>query len=242
MECKKIYKEAVDALNPSLELSNKVKSRRENKIMSKRKIAIIAVVACMMLGISAFAAGQIVEYRGWSDSNGSTLDYQETLLSAEGMDVSMVIPEKYSNGYEFSESNMKGTEGLDENGNVMAEGKGLVVTYSKSDCPDILLFVDPLFAAGDYSDAIECKEINGVNVYYTSDIYKFVPADYELTEEDRQSMDNGHYYISYGSDVVEVKNYEGIVFEEEGKIYNMFCWDGGMTSAEWFAMAEELLQ
>ena len=44
-----------------------------------------------------------------------------------------------------------------------------------------------------------------------------------------------------GSDQVEIKNYNGISFEKEGKSYSMFAWDCDMTADEWYEMAEELL-
>lgn len=244
MEYKKIYKEAVDELNPSLEFTNKVKTGKEIKMrkLNKRNIVVIAVAACMMLGTTAFAASRISEYRVWGDPGTATSDYQITQGNAEELEITLGIPEGFSNGYEFHISNINGMDCYDDNGNVMAEGGSLVVTYTKSDCPDIQLYVDPLFEAGDYSEALESKEINGVNVYYSRDIYKFVPPDYELTEEDQQNMESGHYNISYGSGEVEVKVYEGIFFENDNKIYNMFCWDGMMTPDEWFDMAEELLK
>ena len=55
-------------------------------------------------------------------------------------------------------------------------------------------------------------------------------------------MERPDYEISYGSDEVEIMVSTGISFIKGQKGYNMFCWDGDMTTDEWFTMAEELMQ
>ena len=66
--------------------------------------------------------------------------------------------------------------------------------------------------------------------------------DYELTEEDKQNIERPDYEISYGSDEVEIMVNTGISYVKGQKGYNMFCWDGDMTTEEWFTIAEELMQ
>lgn len=244
MDFKEMYKETVDGLRPSSELVNRIRSNKEveMRVPNKKKMVVLALVACMLVGTTAFAASRITRYVGWSNPNSATVDYDETVKVAEKMGVAKDILQQFSNGYVFAMSNVGGTTGLDEKGKTVAEGKTLEVTYTRENNPDINLFIDPLFESGDYSNATEAREINEVMVYYNKDFYKFVPADYKMTEEDQARMDEPHFYLSYGSSEVEEKISEGIVFETDNKIYNMFCWDANMTPDEWFAMAEELLQ
>ena len=244
MDFKEMYKETVDGLRPSSELVNRIRSNKEveMRVPNKKKMVVLALVACMLVGTTAFAASRITRYVGWSNPNSATVDYDETVKVAEKMGVAKDILQQFSNGYVFAMSNVGGTTGLDEKGKTVAEGKTLEVTYTRENNPDINLFIDPLFETGDYSNATEAREINEVMVYYNKDFYKFVPADYKMTEEDQARMDEPHFYLSYGSSEVEEKISEGIVFETDNKIYNMFCWDANMTPDEWFAMAEELLQ
>ena len=244
MDFKEMYKETVDGLRPSSELVNRIRSNKEveMRVPNKKKMVVLALVACMLVGTTAFAASRITRYVGWSNPNSATVDYDETVKVAEKMGVAKDILQQFSNGYVFAMSNVGGTTGLDEKGKTVAEGKTLEVTYTRENNPDINLFIDPLFESGDYSNATEAREINEVMVYYNKDFYKFVPADYKMTEEDQARMDEPHFYLSYGSSGVEEKISEGIVFETDNKIYNMFCWDANMTPDEWFAMAEELLQ
>lgn len=246
MDFKEMYKETVDGLRPSSELVKRICSNKEveMRVPNKKKTVVLALVACMMIGATAFAASRVDSYVGWSNPNSATVDFDETVKVAEQMEAPKDILKEFSNGYAFEMSNTKGTAGLDEYGNTVAEGESLVVTYAKENSPKINLYIDPLFETGDYSDASEAREINGVMVYYNHDRYKFVPEDYQLTEEDQARMDEPHYFLSYGDSKSEVeeKIADGIVFEIENKVYNMLCWDGNMTPDEWFAMAEELLQ
>ena len=244
MDFKEMYKETVDGLRPSSELVNRIRSNKEveMRVPNKKKMVVLALVACMLVGTTAFAASRITRYVGWSNPNSATVDYDETVKVAEEMGVAKDILQQFSNGYVFAMSNVGGTTGLDEKGKTVAEGETLEVTYTRENGPKINLYIDPMFETGDYSNATEAREINGVMVYYNKDFYKFVPADYKMTEEDQARMDEPHFYLSYGSSEVEEKISEGIVFETDNKIYNMFCWDANMTPDEWCAMAEELLQ
>ena len=77
--------------------------------------------------------------------------------------------------------------------------------------------------------------------YYFDRIYKFVPTDYELTDEDKENMEKPGYEICYGSDEVEINRCSGFIFEYESQTYNMLGFDSRLTDDEWFNMAEELL-
>ena len=96
--------------------------------------------------------------------------------------------------------------------------------------------------ADNRSNATESREINGVTVYYNKDVYKFVPTDYEKTDKDTQYEAAGHFYISYGSEKVENRVLDSIVFEANGKSYNLISFDNNMSVDEWFAMAEDFIK
>lgn len=244
MDYKEIYQKAVDELTPSYELVNKVKGCKEKKMIkfSKRKVVVVALAACLLIGTTVFAAGQITSYRSWSRAKDEIEDYATACEKAVELDIQTKIPEQLSNGYVFESATIGGMEGLDENGNAVAKGKSFNATYTKDGCPKLRLFIDPLFEEVEHTDYKECKEINGTKVYYDEITYKFVPPNYELTEEDKQNMERPDYEISYGSDEVEIMVSTGISFIKGQKGYNMFCWDGDMTTDEWFTMAEELMQ
>lgn len=94
----------------------------------------------------------------------------------------------------------------------------------------------------DRSGSTEIREINGKTVYYNHDTYKFVPTDYKNTDDDRQKEEVGYYYISYGSDKVEVKRAGYISFEENGRSYTLLGFDNNMNADAWFAMAADFIK
>lgn len=243
MKFNEIYKEIVDDLQPSEELANRLQIREETKLMrlNKKKVVVVAAVACMAFGMTAFAAGKIASYRSWSNPRNEISDYSEAVTKSEELGSELIIPDTFSNGYTFDAANTMGVEGLDDNGNVIVSGTGFSTRYVKDSMPDISLYINQVYESGEESYAIDSKKIGDVEVYFNQAVYKFVPVGYELTEEDKKNIEDPHFEMSYGSNQVEIKNCNGISFEKDGKYYNMFAWDCDMTADEWYEMAEELL-
>lgn len=241
----KEYRIAVDALHPSAKLKEKILKREEAKTLkfNKKKIVVLVAAACMLLGTTVFAAGKIASYRSWSSNLMMEKDITKSRDDAEKMGVSIEIPETFSNSYTFSYSNNGGIEALDEDKHSVGKGKTFMATYMKDGCADIYLNVDPAFEplGSEMGEKYQKMDVGGIPVYFYSDTYKFVPSDYELTDEDKENMERPDYEISYGSDEVTIQNCSGFIFECESKIYNMLSFDSGLTVDEWVAMAEELI-
>ena len=245
MKFEETYKNMIDDLQPSMELSERLKITQEAKIMkfNKKKAVIIALIACMLCGTTVFAAGRIASYRSWSSNLFKEKDITKSRDDAGKLGVLLEIPEAFSNGYIFSYSNCGGIEALDENGNSMDNGKSFMATYTKDGCSDVYLNVDPSFEPLDVgnTEKYQVKDIGGVSVGFYSDTYKFVPSDYTLTDEDKENMERPDYEISYGSTTVQIQQCGGFIFEYDSKIYNMLAFDSGLTADEWYKMAEEFL-
>lgn len=237
------YKDIIDALQPSDELTNRLRISEEARVMkiSKRKAVVVAAVACMVCGTTVFAAGKIASYRSFSNPQNEISNYSDAVTKSDELGSELTIPETFSNGYTFDAANTMGVEGLDESGNVIVSGTDFSAKYVKDNMPNINMFINQVYESGEESYAVDSKMIGDVEVYFNQAVYKFVPEGYEFTKEDEQNIDDPHFEISYGSDQVEVKKYNGISFEKDGKNYSMFAWDCDMTSDEWYEMAEELL-
>ena len=125
MDYKKKYSEVVNEINPSPELVNRIKNNKENKMIkfSKSKVVVLVAVACMTIGTSVFAAGKIASYRSWSSNLTEVSDISKSRDNAKKLGASLEIPESFSNGYAFDCSYSGGIEGLDEDGNAVANGK-----------------------------------------------------------------------------------------------------------------------
>lgn len=243
MKFEETYKNMIDDLQPSSELSERLKITQEAKIMkfNKKKAIAVAAVACMLCGTTVFAAGKIASYRSWSNPQNEISSYSEAVSKSDELGSSLVIPQMFSNGYAFDAANTMGMEGLDENGNVMVKGTDFTARYIKDSVPDIHMFINTAYETGDESYAVDSKLVGDITVYFNQATYKFVPEGYEFTDEDNQNIDDPHYEITFGSEKVEIQNYTGISFEKDGKYYSMFAWDSDMSADEWYAMAEELL-
>lgn len=243
MKFEKVYQDMVNDLHPSSELKDKLIQKEEKRMkFQKKKFVIAAVAACMLLGTTVYAAGHIATYRSWADPSKKTTDFVVAEQKAQETGSQLTIPRAFSNGYVFDSANDYEREGLDENGNVLVKSKDFFAAYVKEESPDISMFINQMQEAEDDTYAVEKKTIGDVEVCFNQAIYKFVPEGYELTEEDKQNMEDSHYEISYGSEEVEEKTYTGISFTVGGKCYNMFAWDCDMTVEEWYQMAQELIE
>ena len=244
MKYKNTYIEAVNEINPSPELIRTIKMHKERKIMkfSRRKVAIIAVVACLMVSTSVFAVGQIDSLRSWSKANSDITTYDSLCETANNYGIDLIPPEGFTNGYVFAEAVVGKSEGLDAEGNKVASGDFLDIEYTKTGCPGLTLCIDPGIGEENISTALACRTINDTEVYYDEITYKFVADDYVLTAEDKKNMNDPHYEISYGDAEIGIKINSGIFFEKNGRLFNLFAWDCNMSQDEWFDMAAEFIK
>lgn len=243
MKFNEAYKNLVDDIKPSAELINKIQISEERKMkrVSKKMVVVVAIAACMTIGTTAFAAGHIATYRSWSSSQSEISDYSKAVEKADELGGELTIPQAFTNGYTFDAANTMRVEGLDDNGNVLVKGTDFTARYTRESMPDINVFINKSYDEEEESYAVSSKMMGDVTVYFNQATYKFVPEDYELTDEDKQNMEDSHYEISVGSDTVEIMNNNGISFEKDGRYYSMFAWDSDMTADEWYEMAEEWL-
>ena len=70
---------------------------------------------------------------------------------------------------------------------------------------------------------------------------KFVPADYELTEEDKKAQEDGNFNLAYGSDKVEVMTSYTVEWNMDGQGYSLFKFGEDLGAEEMFGMAEEII-
>lgn len=243
MKFTQTYKEIISDLKPSPELHDRLQIRQEVKIMkfTKKKAIIVGLVACMLVGTTVFASGKIASYRSWSGPNDDIASYEDAVAMSKEVGCTLTIPEAFSNGYTYDSANTMGFQGLDENGNVVANGTELCARYVKGSMPEINLFVNKSYDDEGEIYSVDSRVIGDTTVYLNETTYKFVPEDYELTKEDEENMKDPHFEISYGSSEVEIQNNSGISFNKDGIHYNMFAWDAELSADEWYEMAEELI-
>lgn len=83
---------------------------------------------------------------------------------------------------------------------------------------------------------------NGIDISYMAYTNKFVPADYELTEEDKTAQENGDLVFSYGVDEVEIKHIQSAGFVKDGIRYTLTEMEESITQEDLLEMAREIIE
>ena len=65
------------------------------------------------------------------------------------------------------------------------------------------------------------RTVDGVELRYSRDHFKFVPEDYEKTGADLTAEKAGHYYISFGADVIMESEFAFVEFTLDGVEYTL---------------------
>ncbi|MDO5155757.1 MAG: hypothetical protein Q4D51_07310 [Eubacteriales bacterium] len=218
--------------------SNKVIEIKKKFWMSKVAVAGLAIV---LMGTTVFAAGKITAINMTTNTANTIKKYEKMLKQSEQLDIESNIPESFQNGYAFDHANVGNMTAVDDKNHPVKKAKVLDVTYAKKGAEDICLSIQPQIDAEDVIQENQKRTIEGLDVLYFEATYKFVPIDYQLTEEDKENEKKMDYIISYGSDQVEVKQNKTIYFIKDDKAYSLSGFDSKLSANEWFEMAEELI-
>ena len=196
--------------------------------VKKRKILAIALAAALILalGAAAYALSGIPRFTG-THRMPKTAEY-DTLekLSDIEKDVGYPVtaPAQFSNGYGFSKLSVDGEAVYGDGNEVLKEYYGVHVTYTKADEPDIILNLTPVLeleGGGEAPEPSERRTAGGVTVNLSLDHYKFVPENYDETEDDLARKVAGHYYISWGSDEITEYDMAFADFKMDGVNYTL---------------------
>ena len=83
---------------------------------------------------------------------------------------------------------------------------------------------------------------DGTVLSYSSTVNKFVPPDYEITEEEKKLQEEGKLNVAYGSDEVEVMTSASVTWEQEDISYCLFTFEESMSAEELLSMAKEVAE
>lgn len=214
---------------------------KPRKLWMKRFVAVAAVAALAVTG--AFAAGGmgVIFSQGWSDQRLDLSSTQEHLADAG---VALTLPDKIGE-YTFSYGSDVDTTARNGVGETEKIAE-VDATYTK-DGVEL-----NLSAHKSYTVFSECEkknpvpattaEVNGVTLTYRDAHYRFVPDDYEKSDEEKQQEKNGELVISCGSDEVEDKMFQSVLWEQDGVTYLISGFDTGLDAQAMFSMAAEFIR
>lgn len=210
-------------------------------IKNLMKKACIAAAAVLLLTTTAYAADSLNIKTLVSGSSSKVYQTVEQAEEKAGFEIN--AKEKFANGYSFIGARVDETKALDMDDrvrltyneirmdleNAVGERLSLSAYRQNDEIPDSDLTPD------------QTRRIGDVIVSYRVDHYKFVPADYELTEADEAWMKQPGNFLSYGSKEVGETKVAFLTWEKDGVCYILMDSDAQESPDSLFSMADELI-
>ena len=227
-----------------------VKEKGKMKKFTFKKGLIIAAAAVLVIGSAAIATQGTT--RVVTGSSWAVPTYKE-IPSAEKLEKDIGITPKvlseFSNGYTFDsatkvdnaiEDLVDGSKRVVvvENGKEQ-KFKSLSIKYKNGD-DKITLDAEP----ADFDiekKASEAENYNGISIGYTAFTNKFVPGDYQQTEQDIKDEAEGKYVFSYGTDDIEIHEVQGVTWIQDGIKYHINAMDSPLNEQELIDIAKEII-
>lgn len=197
----------------------------------------MTVAACAALAILVTGAVASTSLAGlYSHSwNNQHMSYAETTEKA-----GVTLPETFANGFAFESGHEVQTEAHGMTGAVESAWTDVNAVYTKDGVKLDLETGAPQAALTENPIAVP-YEVNGVTVQYVEAQYLFIPADYELTDEQAQAEREGKIIVSTGSDEVESNVHQHLSWEKDGVRFSLSGFDTGLSADEMLAMAGEII-
>lgn len=216
-------------------------NKKENNTMKlKKKIAIVAVAAAMILGITAFASSGIIT--SWNSSSSSNPSYKSLPSAEQCVKDAGYVPvliDSFENEYTFKDGSLVNNNLTDENGNSVEKFKSFSFRYSNGND-------EVTFSADKYSSDMEATgeiiaDTDGTDIYINEYTNKFVPGDYELTEEDKAAQESGELVFSFGADDVKICEVKNVLWSVGDIHYTLTQIDGKLSPEDLAEMAKEAI-
>jgi len=225
------------------EITNQTKEKYFMKKTYFKKIALIAVAVICVSSVGAYAAGKLHSYV--SHSSPGTIMTQLPSDKELNKDLGFVpkTADAFTNGFVFKDANISETEGLDENGNTLEQFNEISYRYISNDGQEISLNISKPGIKDEFIPNANAKTTvyNGINLTYEEQNYKFGPAEYQLTDQDKADQESGAVVFSYGSDEVTANLFKYISWTDNGVNYLLMGKDINMAEADFVEMAQEII-
>ena len=231
---------APDTLKTRVNFALRSAPAKPRKRWGKRIVALAAVAAIAVTG--AFAAGGrgIIFSSGWSNQRMS-LDKTQSHLADAG--VQLILPDKIGEfTFDFgSDVDTTATNDMGESEKVAEvdaaytkDGVTLHLSAHKS---------YTVFSTDEMENPVPAvtTEVDGTTLTYRDAHYRFVPPDYQPTDEEEQMEKNGELVISYGSDEVTDEQFQSVCWEKDSVTYLLSGYDTGLDAQTMFNMAAEII-
>lgn len=207
-------------------------------IMRKTVVALAAI--CVLGSMTAFAVGKITGVTSHSGRYDEVHTYEQALELQKKHGPAINFPKEFSNGYTFSTAVPEYYETTDDSGNKVGTGSTLSITYAKDGKENVTFSAGTDLGESDTPNEEKTLD-DGTTLRFYKTINKFVPVNYELTEEDKQAQEAGHFNLAYGSDKVEIQTSYMVEWDMDDQGYYLFKFGEELSADEMFGMAEEII-
>lgn len=237
-----VHVDALDRQRIQVKVYERLEEENRMKHRNWKKVIVAAAAICVLGSITAMALGRATVSVSHSSKNDAVHDYAQAVSMQNGFDKNVKSVEKFSNGYQFSEAVPTYGDERDEKGNILSERTYMTYTYEKDGLDSVMLNgYRSTMAEGTQPDQTMTLE-NGVELKYSKMRNKFVPVDYEPTEEELALSEAGKLNIGYGSDEVEEMNSCSVIWKEGEITYVLFSFEDSLSGDEMLQMAKEVVE
>lgn len=232
-----------DAYLAELDTSEKELITMKNRKKISR-ILIAAAVICL-LTITAFAAEQARIHSFTNRNSEYQNSYGELKQVMEKAGFQLSLPEQFDNGFCFKQVETTEVAGDDDAGNQVLTFMEVSVTYENPQGKQLDFYAVPNLGDATVEDTrtpVISKTVGGVTLNYYVDHYKFVPADYEPSQEDQQWVQQPGNYLTYGADAVEERDFASLSWKTDDGVFSFMEMGTSVEPDVLFAMAEEIIR
>lgn len=221
-------------------LQQKKMEETKMKRFNMKKAVIATAAAVMLLGTLTVASGGAKFIESHSSAIPDYTKYADLATAENRAGVTTNAPESFSNGYRFSGITIVERSYENEEHNAIDSFQSISIRY-KNGSDDIMYDVDPRPILSWYAeDAIDTIEKNGITYYYNEVHSKWVPGNYQPTDEEKAQVEAGTLNIGYGADKISYSDSKSITWEKNGNQYQLFCMDVDISKEALLGMALEI--
>lgn len=206
-----------------------------------KKKVIVGIAMGLLTSSACLAAGQATGIIGGSKLGWTHLKYSDMEKVEKEAGFDPIVPKEFANGYTFDSMEVGYNKCVDDQDNVVEEYKSINVDYVKEGRSKVHLNTEQKRYYDNPREANETQEYKDITLSYFLTHYKFVPVDYDLTEEDKANMEKDDYEISVGSHEIEYNEVGDVIWDMDGISYSIMVFDTDMSTSELFDMAKEVI-
>lgn len=246
--------QVTNEIEPSGELFDKIKKdiykkecgetmkSKVTKVKKGRRLAAMVASFILLGSLTVLGVTMGKSWVGHTNLKYKTFPNQEKILKDVGF--TPKYSESLPGGFEYVNGGTGESKLSDDAGNVLTQTKDVTLGYKRENEKATLDLsitqVEERFLDNKESQLV--GDLNGISLYYYQQDYKFVPENYELTEEDKRAKEAGELEISYGASEISISNVQGLSWYEDGLKYMIMGSDYGFTVEEMIDMATVIIQ